>query len=151
MKIKIKWGNNSKFEWLLSNALHNFSTIMHIKFEDVQAVDDKVTFQKSRKCCKNFNQKEITHRQYEVRVMVLHTALCIFVTNINAKFQVNQTGDKFIPWTKNYSKELSNSRANNSGCSVLITPIIKLIQDFRVIYILTKFGTNWLIFVDAIV
>ena len=26
--------------WYLCNALHNFSTIMYIKFEDVQAVDE---------------------------------------------------------------------------------------------------------------
>ena len=43
----------------------------------------------------------------------------------NAKFQVNQSGDdKVVLRTTNYSKELSNSRANNSSCSGLITPII---------------------------
>ena len=41
----------------------------------------------------------------------------IIGTNTNAKFQVNQTGEKVMLWTKNYSKELSNSRANNSSCS----------------------------------
>ena len=51
--------------------------------------------------------------------------------------------------TKNYSNEFSNSRVNNSTCSGPITPLIKLIYDLRVIYILTNFGTNWLIFVDA--
>ena len=71
----------------------NFSRIMHIKFEDVQAVDDKSIFQTSRKCCKNFNQREITHRKYEVALWFFHTALCIIATNTNAKFQVNQTGD----------------------------------------------------------
>ena len=84
---------------------------MHIGFEDVQAVDDKVTFQTSRKCCKNFNQREITHRQYEVKLWFFQTALYII-----AKFQVNQTGDnKVMLRTRNYSKELYNSGANNSS------------------------------------
>ena len=51
---------------------------------------------------------------------------------------------KLMPWTKNYSKELSNSRANNYSCSGLITPTMELIQDPRFKYILTKFGTHWL-------
>ena len=76
--------------WFLCTALHNFSTIMHIKFEDVQAIDGKVIFQTSRKCCKNFNQKEITHKHYAVQCLFFHTALCIIATNTNAKFQVNQ-------------------------------------------------------------
>ena len=63
---------------------------MHIKFEHVQAVDDKVIFQTSRKCCENFNQKEITQRHYEVQLWFFRTALCIIATNTNAKFQVNQ-------------------------------------------------------------
>ena len=42
-----------------------------------------------------------------------------------------------------------NSGASNSGRSGLIRPIIKLIRDLMVIYILTKFGDDWLIFVDA--
>ena len=105
---------------------------MHIKFEDVQAVDDKVIFKTSRK----FNQKEITHRHYEVQLWFFHTAICIIATKTNAKFQVNQTGyDKVILRTKNYSNELSNSRAYKSSCSGLITPIIELIRDFIVIYI----------------
>ena len=66
---------------------------MHIKFEDVLAVDDKDIFQTSRKCCKNFSQREMTRRQYEVELWFFHTALCIIATNTNAKFQVNQTGD----------------------------------------------------------
>ena len=66
---------------------------MHIRFEDVQAIDDKVIFQTSRKCCKNFNQREITYRQDEVELWLFHTALGIIETNTNAKFQVNQTGD----------------------------------------------------------
>ena len=123
---------------------------MHIKFEDVQAVDDKVIFQTSRECCKNFNQMKITHRHYEVQLWFFHTALCIIATNTNAKFQVYQTGDdKGVLRTKNYSNKLSNSRANNSTCSGQITPIIELIRDLRVLYFLTNFGTNWLIFLDA--
>ena len=64
---------------------------MHIKFELVQAVDDKVIFQTSRKCCKNFNQREITDRHYEVQLWFFHTALFIIARNTNAKFQGNQT------------------------------------------------------------
>ena len=112
----------------------------------------KLKLKTSRKCCKNFSQMEITHRHYEVQLGFFHTALFIIATNTNAKFQVNQTGDdKVMLWTKNYSKELSNSRAYNSSCSGLIKPITELIRDPRVIYIciLTKCGTNWLIFVDA--
>ena len=98
---------------------------MHIKFEHVQAVDDKVIFQSSGKCCKNFNQREITHRHYEVQSWFNHTALCIIATNTNAKFQVNQTGDdKVIIQTKNYSNELYNSRATYSTHSGPITPSI---------------------------
>ena len=101
---------------------------MHIKFEHVQAVDDKVIFQTSRKYYKNFNQREKTHRHYEVQLWFFHTALCIIATNTTAKLQVNQTGDdKVMPQTKNYSNKLSNSRANNSTCSGQITPLIKLI------------------------
>ena len=123
---------------------------MHIKSEHVQAVDDKVIFQISRKCCRNFNRREITHRHYEVQIWFFHTAFCIIATNTNAKFQVNQTGDdKVIIRTKNYSNELYNYRANNYICSGPITPLIKLIRDLRVINILTNFGTNWLIFVDV--
>ena len=74
--------------------------------------------------------------------------LPIIATNINAMFQVNKTGDDKVMLRKqNYSEELSNLRANNSSCSGLITPIIELIRDLRVKYILTKSGTKWLIFV----
>ena len=155
--MKVKWvKNNSKIcarkLWFLCNALNNISTIMHIKFEHVQAVNDKDIFQTSRKCCKNFNQREITQRHYEVQLWFFHTALCIIATNINAKFQVNQTGDDNVMLrTKNYSNKLSNSWVNNSTCSGPFTPLIELIRDLRVIYILTNFGTNWLIFVDATV
>ena len=148
--------NNSKFVLgsYGSSAVLSiiFSTIMHIKFKDVQTVDDKVIFQTSRKCCKNFNQREITHRHCEVQLWFFHTALCIIATNKNAKFQVNKTGDdKAMLRTKNYSNELSNSRANKYTCSGPITLIINLIRELRVIHILTNFGTNWLIFVDATV
>ena len=37
----------------------------------------------------------------------------------------------------------------NSESSGLISSIIKLIRDLMVIYILTKFGADWLIFADA--
>ena len=81
---------------------------------------------------KNFNQREVTHRPYEVELWFFLTALCIIATNTNAKFLVNQTGDdKVMLWTKNYSKELSNSRGNNSSCSGLITPIIELVRDLK--------------------
>ena len=43
----------------------------------------------------------------------------------------------------------SNSRAENSESSGLISSIINLIRDLMFIYILTKFGDDWLIFVDA--
>ena len=66
---------------------------MHIRFKDVQAVDDKVIFPTSRKCCKNFNQREITYRQDEVELWFFHTALGIIETNKNARFLVNQTVD----------------------------------------------------------
>ena len=96
---------------------------MPIKFEDVQAVDDK--YSRKAETCKNFNQREMTNRQNEVGLWFFQTALGIIATNTNAKFQVHQTGhDKFMLRTKNYSKELSNSRANNSSYSGLITPIM---------------------------
>ena len=103
---------------------------MRIKSEHVQAVDDKVIFQTSRKCCKNFNQRDITPRHYEVHVQLwfFHTALFIIATNTNAKFQVNQIGDdKAMLWTKNYSNEFSNSRPINSSCSSRVTHLTKLI------------------------
>ena len=45
--------------------------------------------------------------------------------------------------------KFSNSSADNSDSSGLIRSIIELIQDLMVIYILTKFGADWSIFVDA--
>ena len=47
--------------------------------------------------------------------------------------------------------EFSNSRADNLDSSGPISSIIDLIRALVVIYILTKFGDDWLIFVDAIV
>ena len=44
---------------------------------------------------------------------------------------------------------LKNSRANNSACSDSICPIIDPMRDFMGIYIVAKFGTEWLIFADA--
>ena len=92
--MKVKWGKKIKIcarkLWFLYNALHNFSTIMHIKFEDVQAVYDKVIFQTKRKCCKKLNQREITHRHYEVQLWFFYTALCIIATNTNGPAQVAQ-------------------------------------------------------------
>ena len=45
--------------------------------------------------------------------------------------------------------KFSNSRADNSDSSDPISFIIKLMRDIMVIYILTKSGADWLIFVDA--
>ena len=45
--------------------------------------------------------------------------------------------------------KFSNSRAEKSDSSGPISSIIELIRALVVIYILTKFGDDWLIFVDA--
>ena len=45
--------------------------------------------------------------------------------------------------------KFSNSRADNKDSSGSISSIIKLIRYLMVIYIWTKFGDDWLIFVDA--
>ena len=42
-----------------------------------------------------------------------------------------------------------NSRANNSGCSDSICPIIELIRDFMGIYSVAKFDTDWSILADV--
>ena len=42
-----------------------------------------------------------------------------------------------------------NSRANNSGCSGSIPPIIELIRDLIGIHIVANFCTDWSIFADA--
>ena len=44
--------------------------------------------------------------------------------------------------------KFSNSRADNLDSSGPISSIIDLIRDLMVIYILTKFGADWFIFVD---
>ena len=51
--------------------------------------------------------------------------------------------------TKSDSAIFANSRANDSDSSRPIKSIIELIRDLMVEYILTKFGADWLIFVDA--
>ena len=79
--MKVKWRNNSKFVlgsygscamhsiiFQISSILDCFSTIRHITFEDVQAVDDKVILHTSRQCCKHFNKREITYRENEVEL-----------------------------------------------------------------------------------
>ena len=45
--------------------------------------------------------------------------------------------------------KFSNSRADNLDSSGPISSIIEFMQDLMVIYILNKFGADWLIFVDA--
>ena len=45
--------------------------------------------------------------------------------------------------------KFSNSRADNLDSSSPITSIIELIRDLMVTYILTKFGDDWSIPVDA--
>ena len=45
--------------------------------------------------------------------------------------------------------KFSNSRADNSDSSGPINSITEIILALVVIYILTKFGDTWLIFVDA--
>ena len=58
-------------------------------------------------------------------------------------------------WVRCYSVnevkygKFSNSRADNSDSSGLIASIIELIRDLMVLYILTKIGANWFIFIDA--
>ena len=50
--------------------------------------------------------------------------------------------------TVKYGK-FSNSRTDISDSSGPISSILELIRDLMVIYILTKFGVDWLIFVGA--
>ena len=92
--MKVKWGKTQKFVLgsYGSCAMHSIIVQQSCisKYEVVQAADNKGKFQTGRKCCKNFNQREITHRQYEVEFWFFHTAFCITVTNTNAKFHVNQ-------------------------------------------------------------
>ena len=51
--------------------------------------------------------------------------------------------------TVKYGK-FSNSRADNSDSSGPIRSITKLIWDVMITYIFTKFGADWLIFVNDI-
>ena len=51
--------------------------------------------------------------------------------------------------TKSNMAKFSHSRADNSNSSGPISSIIELYLDLMVIYNLTKFGADWLIFVDA--
>ena len=51
--------------------------------------------------------------------------------------------------TKSNMANFLIQRADNTDTSGPITSIIELIQDLMVIYILTKFGVDWLIFVVA--
>ena len=87
--MKVKWAkitrNLCRKLWFLCDALHSISTIMHIKFEHDQFVDDKGIFQTSRKCCEKFDQRAITLRHYVVQLWFFHTAHCIIATNANAK------------------------------------------------------------------
>ena len=81
--------NNLKFVLGSYGSFTMLSIIFqHIKFEHVQDVDDKVIFQTSRKCCKNFNQREITHRHYEVQSWFFHTALCIIAKTKMPSFKI---------------------------------------------------------------
>ena len=79
MKVKMRKKNNkfcAKKLWFLCNALHNISTVMHVRFEHVLVVDDKVIFQTCRKCCKNFNQRElIDNMRYSYGSFTLHSVL----------------------------------------------------------------------------
>ena len=56
----------------------------------------------------------------------------------------------YILWCKQSDSAIfANSRGNNSDSSGQIKSIIDLVRDLMVTYILTKFGADWLIFVDA--
>ena len=72
--------------------------------------------------------------------------MCI---NIVAKFGTDWSifADASVNKVK-YGK-FSNSKADNSDSSGPISSIIELILDLMVIYILTEFGADWLIFVGA--
>ena len=51
--------------------------------------------------------------------------------------------------TKSDSAFFANSRTSISDSSGPIKSLIELIRDLMVTYILTKFGADWFIFVDA--
>ena len=65
IKLRSK-GKKSYLEELrfFCTKLRNIATIIH----SVPTRDDKVVFQRSTKCCKNEDQKEITQRHYEVEL-----------------------------------------------------------------------------------
>ena len=52
INVKVKWGNNSKFVLGRYGSCAVHSIIFHIKFEDVQAIDDKVIFQTAENAVK---------------------------------------------------------------------------------------------------
>ena len=54
-----------------------------------------------------------------------------------------------IDCKQSYSAIFPNSRANTSGCSGSIRPVIELIRELMGIYIVAKFGTDSSIFADA--
>ena len=80
---------------------------MHIKFEVVQAVDNKGKFHTGRNCCKNFNQGEITHRQYEVELGFFHIEFCITATTQMPSFMSISSG-VFSPVTSAEACEKSS-------------------------------------------
>ena len=48
-----------------------------------------------------------------------------------------------------FNFSISISRADNTDWSGMTWPIIKPIQDLMLIFIVTKFGADWFIFVDV--
>ena len=65
IRMKVKWGKTQKFVLGSYGSCAMHSIIVHqsciSKYEVVQAADNKGKFHTGRKCCKNFNQREITH------------------------------------------------------------------------------------------
>ena len=106
---------------------------MHIEFEDIQAVDDKVIFHIGRKCCKNFNQREITHTHC-YGSFILHSILSQ-QTQMPSFKSIRLEITKLCSGLRTILKNFLIVGQENSSCSGLITPIIKLIRDLRVIYI----------------
>ena len=83
-------------------------------------------------------QSDLTHNQ---DLIVIYT-MTMFGTNWSAFVDA-------MVLTKSDSAIFANSRGNNSDSSGPIKSKINLIQDLMVTYILSKFGANWLVFVDA--
>ena len=87
--------NNSKFVVgrYGSCAMHSMvfqqSCISNLKMLRLQMT---VILQTSRKCCKNFNQRKMTHRHNAVQLWFFHTALCIIATI--HKCQVSSQSDR---------------------------------------------------------